>query len=312
MKYRAELTSFSTHRQVGRSPTLLISKIYTTAVATRIPVMNEIWCNGQWLPADKLPGAAGDRGAILGLGLFETMLAIDGVPVFVDRHLARLRSSTEKLGWDVDLSDFNQVAAELLVRNSLVTGRARLRLVVTGGSGPLNDLKPGLDRLVWLAAFPAAEPPVSITVCLSPWPRNERSPLAGLKTASYAENLIALDHARHRGFDESLFLNISGALCEAATANLFLVKNGILLTPSLDSGCLPGIARQVVCELATAHGIPLEERPLSPADLDAADEIFLTSATRGVVAVSRFEEKEMPGGVITAVLRDLWLTEVHR
>ena len=268
--------------------------------------MNEIWCNGQWLPADNFPASAGDRGAFLGLGLFETMLAINGAPVFADRHLNRLRMSCEKFGWPLDLSDFPEAAVELLVRNSLTTGRARLRLMVTAGSGPLNDLTTGVDRLVWLASFPAVEPPESVAVCLSPWPRNERSPLAGLKTASYAENLVALDHARRLGFDETIFTNTNGHLCEAATANLFVVRNSILLTPSLDSGCLPGIGREVICELASAHGITLEERPLLPADLLAADESFLTSAIRGPVAVSRFGDREFSPGPVTREMRRLW------
>ena len=268
--------------------------------------MNEIWCNGQWLAADRYPGAAQDRGAFLGLGLFETIGAIDGVPVFPERHLARLRKSCGQFGWSVDLADFVEIASELLVRNSLAAGRARLRLIVTAGSGAHNDLTPGADRLVWLAAFPAVASAESIAVCLSPWPRNERSPLAGLKTASYAENLVALDHARRLGFDETIFLNTAGHLCESATANLFLVKNGTLLTPSLDSGCLPGIGREVLCELAHQNGIPLEERPLLPADLHAADEIFLSSSTRGPIAVTSFEERQLPSGPVTGVLRKLW------
>jgi branched-subunit amino acid aminotransferase/4-amino-4-deoxychorismate lyase len=243
---------------------------------------------------------------LLGLGLFETLLALDGVPVFADRHLSRLRNSGGKLGWDVDFPGFHEIAVELLARNQLATGRARLRLTVTGGSGLINDLTPGADRLVWLAAFPAAEPPESLAVSLSPWPRNERSPLAGLKTASYAENLVALDYARRLGFEETLFLTTRGQLCEAATANVFLVKNGGLLTPDLASGCLPGIGREVIGELAPAQGIPCEEKPLVLADLEAADEVFLTSATRGPVAVSRFDARSFPPGPITAQLRERW------
>ncbi len=274
--------------------------------------MNQIWCNGQWLPADKYPGAAQDRGAFLGLGLFETMLAIDGVPIFAERHLSRLRKSGERLGWEIDIPDFKSIARELLVRNSLAKGRARLRLIVTAGSGPHNDLSPGDDRLIWLAAFPAGDVPGSISACLSPWPRNERSPLAGLKCACYAENLIALDHARRLGYDETIFLNIAGQLCEAATANLFLVRNGKLLTPSLDSGCLPGIGREVICELATTLGIPCEERPLSLSDLHVADEIFLSSATRGPIPLSRLEQRDLIPGSIHRILRDAVNTSVSR
>ena len=268
--------------------------------------MNEVWCNGQWCPANQYPGAAQDRGAFLGLGLFETMLCVDGNPVFAERHLARLQKSCASLRWSLDLADFKKVAAELLVRNALTTGRARLRLVVTAGSGPHNDLTPGDDRLVWISVFPAGETPASMSVCLSPWPRNERSPLVGLKTASYAENLVALDHARRLGYDETVFLNTRSSLCEAATANLFLVKNGVVATPSLDSGCLPGIGREVICCLAAEGGIALEERSLVLADLQTADEIFLISATRGPIAVTRFEERKLPPGPVTAALYQLW------
>jgi len=266
--------------------------------------MTQHWCNGRFLDSANHPGAAQDRGAFLGLGLFETMLAIDGRLVFADRHLGRIRKSCGKFRWEIELPDLQEIAAGLLVRNELAIGRARLRLVVTAGSGAQNDLAPGADRLVWLSAFPAAETPVSMSACLSPWPRNERSPLAGLKSASYAENLVALDHARRLGFDETIFLNTAGQLCEAATANLFLVRNGSLLTPPVDSGCLPGVMREVVLELAAEIGIPSEEDALTPGDLHTADEVFLTSAIRGVVPLSRFESREISPGPIAGKLQE--------
>ncbi len=243
-----------------------------------------------------------DRGSILGLGLFETMLAVDGSLLFADRHLARLRSGHEKLGWDAEFPAFQEIATQLLVQNGLGKGRARVRLTVTGGSGPIHDLTPGADRLVWMSAFPALVPPGSLSACLSPWPRNEFSPLAGLKCASYSENLIALDHARRMGFDETIFLNTAGHLCEAATANLFLVSNGTLLTPSLDSGCLPGITRELVIELAAEIGIRCEVGALGVDQLQAAEEVFLTSSTMGVLPVSRLGDRALPLGPLTRQL----------
>lgn len=287
-----------------------ISKIYSPVCLSKLLVMSEIWCNGCWLPADNFPGTARDRGGCLGLGLFETFLAIDGRPIFAARHLARLREGCERLGWAFDFPDFSVVVTELIARNHLSAGRVRLRLVVTGGSGPLDDLAAGADRLVWLSAFPAAEVPESLTLCLSPWPRNERSPLAGLKAGCYAENLIALDHARRRGFQETIVLNTAGDLCETAMANLFLVKNGVILTPSLESGCLPGIGREVVCEIAVAHGILCEQRRLTLTDLDAADEIFLTSSIRGPIPVSRFEDRELACGPLVVTLQRHWQAEM--
>ncbi len=274
--------------------------------------MNSIWCNGEWLEADRYPGSAQDRGAFLGLGLFETMGAIDGKVIFLDRHRARLRTSGARFGWDIEIPELAEIARELLAREALDLGRARLRLIVTAGSGPINDLTFGEDQLVWLAAFPMGEIPLSVSACVSPWPRNERSALAGMKTASYAENLVALDDARKRGFDESIFLNTSGQICESATANVFLIKDGVLMTPSLDSGCLSGIGREVLCELARDHGFSLEEKPLERDALETADEIFLISATRGPMAVSRLDRRNLFFHAYTDRLRSCWEVEVER
>lgn len=274
--------------------------------------MNLIWCNGHWRDSSNYPGSCQDRGAFLGLGLFETLLAIDGAPVFGDRHLARLRNSCLRLGWTFELPDFAEIAAELLARNNLSHGRARLRLVVTAGSGQHHDLTPGADRLVWLSAYPMAEFTAPMAVCISPWPRNEFSPLAGMKTSCYAENLVALDHARQRGFDETLFLNTANQLCEFATANLFLVKSGVLHTPSLESGCLPGVAREVVIKLAGLCRLGVEERLMTLEDLHEAEEVFLTSSLRGPVEVVRVDERHYSKGSVTARLRDYWKVEIAR
>lgn len=272
--------------------------------------MSQLWCNGHWLDSANFFAAPLDRGGILGLGLFETMLAVDGVPLFVPRHHARLDASCKKLGWQVEIPDLQKTAAKLLVKNQLVAGRARVRLTVTAGSGTLRDLKLGPDHLVWMTALPAGDAPSSLTANVSPWPRNEHSPLAGMKCASYAENLIALDHARRQGFDETIFLNTAGHLCEASTANIFLVKNNTLQTPSLASGCLPGVARQRVLELAAGQGIACEQRQLGLADLQAADEVFLTSAIHGPVAVSRVADQYFPDAGLSRSFQNLWLVGV--
>jgi branched-subunit amino acid aminotransferase/4-amino-4-deoxychorismate lyase len=268
--------------------------------------MSQLWSNGEWFDSQDFPVSPLDRGAILGLGLFETLLALDGAPVFANRHLARLLTGCERLRWSVPLPDFHETAKELLVRNNLTSGRARIRLAVSGGSGAIDDLTPGTDRMVTMIALRVDDAPASLTVNLCPWPRNEKSPLAGLKCASYAENLVALDHARRLGFDETIFLNTAGQLCEAATANLFLVKDSVLFTPPLESGCLPGITRGVVIESAARHGISCGQRDLTSADLRAADEVFVTSSIRGLTGVSRFETKMLPPGPITRILREAW------
>ena len=247
-----------------------------------------------------------DRILLHGLGLFETLLAIDGRPAFCDRHLARLAKGCDRLGWSVETGGLRDAMIDLLESDRLTRGRARIRLTLSAGSGGLGDLAAGADRLLWLSAAELAENQEPAAVCIAPFPRNEHSPLAGLKCASYAESLIALDHARRNGCSEALIFNTAGQLCEAATANVFLVNHGVLLTPPPDSGCLPGIARGVVLEIASSLGIPSRECTLTRDDVLQSAEIFLSSSIRGPVAVTRIAGQSLAAGETTAALHRAW------
>lgn len=268
--------------------------------------MAVFWANEKWIEDGVLPVSETDRGFLHGLGLFETVLATDGKVKFVDQHLARLQTGCDRLRWKPVPTGLREAMTELLNRNNLQNRSARIRVAVTGGSGSLDDVSQGDDRLVWMMAQPLAESPTEIAAEISPWRRNELSPLAGLKCASYAENLLALDEARRRGFAETIFLNTKGELCEAATANVFLVNGDRLLTPSLESGCLPGISRQAVIDLAGQNGIRCGAQSLVLADLENADEIFLTSATRGPVRIARIGPRILSKRKVFNVVRTLW------
>lgn len=241
------------------------------------------------------------------------MLAVDGRAVMLDRHLGRFAGGCARLGWLLPAdfkADLGGVIRGLLERAGLVAGQARVRLAITAGSGPLDDLAAGEDRLMWLVASALSACPLAVDAVISPWPRNERSPLAGLKCASYAENLMLLDHARRQGCSEGIFFNSAGHLCEAATANVFFASEGALFTPALASGCLPGVTRALVMELAREAGIRCVEGLFSAGDLQAAGEVFLTSATRGPVWVRRLEDRHLPPPSLTPRLRDLWSREI--
>jgi len=254
-----------------------------------------VWCDGRLIPANELRISPFDRGLTVGLGLFETILAIDGKPVFLDRHLARHADGCRRFGWTELMGKTIRPAIfDLLTANGLEKGRARIRLFRTAGEGLREDPVEGAEARLMMTAGGMAGGPVPVSLTLSPWIRNERSALAGLKAASYAENMLALSAARKAGFDEPLFLNSRGEICEMATANLFIVKEGRILTPPLSSGCLPGVTRGWLLENA---GADAEERVLFPEDLAAADEWFLTSAICGVIPVGRWEDqtRKAPG-----------------
>ncbi len=279
--------------------------IYKSPGNRQIDVMNHIWCNGQWLNGPSPVVSATDRGLLHGFGLFETILAVNGMPVRLDRHLDRMRNGCVRLGWSCGFpTDLGEIMAELLTRNGLATGHARIRLSLSGGSGPLDDTTPGPDRQLWMHAAAVTQSPPELTVNISRWLKNEHSPLAGLKCFSYAENLLALADARRKGFDETLVFNHGGHLCEAATANVFWAKAGRLFTPPLSSGCLPGITRARVVEMAASLGISCGECEGIMEDVTVADEIFLTSSIRGITGVSRLESIDFPPGPLTRILRE--------
>ncbi|MCW1921105.1 aminotransferase class IV [Luteolibacter arcticus] len=259
--------------------------------------MSWIWCNGDFLDGP-LAISPTDRGLTNGLGLFETVLALDGQPVAIDLHLARMKAGAARLRWSLEAEEIGDAIPSLLERCGLANQRARVRIAMTAGVGDLRDLARGVDSLTWITAAACPPPPESVSLVTSSFPRNERSPLAGLKCASYAENLIALDQARRAGADEAVFFNTRGELCEATTANVFLVKDGVTLTPPLASGCLPGTMRErVMCQ------IPVREVALEVHDVETADELFLTSSTRGVVPVAAIDGRSLSPGPVAEQLR---------
>lgn len=243
-----------------------------------------------------------DRALTHGLGVFETLLAANGQLVRPDLHLERLMAGCARLG--IPAPDEKAVLTELEpVVADLMAPRARARVMRTAGPGGLRNLSGDSPQTV-LSVEALGPMPDSITVATSPWPRNEGSPIAGVKCSSYAENLIALDHARRAGVDELIFPNTRGMLCEAATANVFVVADGRLLTPPVASGCLPGTTRQRVMEWAPPLGIEVVERPIPMDEARQADGLCLTSSTRGVVRVTRWDDRVFPDRRVADLLSE--------
>jgi len=256
-----------------------------------------IWCDGGFLETERFTISPWDRGLTVGLGVFETMLALEGMPAFFEKHISRLQRScalvTPGLSETLATSavDIARAAEELLHRNRHDTGRARVRLALTAGEGALDRTDSPSPGRMWMTTASTPEPPAAMTVATCPWTRDPGRALAGIKCASWAENAVALAWARQQGVDEPLFLTPDGRVCESATANVFLVRDGRVATPTLGTGCLPGICRSVVLCLCAEFGITCDERDITSSDLRAADGIFLSSSLRGVVPVSALDGK---------------------
>lgn len=240
-----------------------------------------VWMDGRVCPAADARVPALDHGITVGDGLFETLKVMDGTAFAMRRHLARLRRSAAVVALDLTMGDDDlRAASETLLTRCRETGAepGRLRITVTGGPGPLGSPRDQVEPTVILAAGPAAPWPPTAAVVTVAWVRNERSAIAGAKTTSYAENVVALAAAKQRGASEAIFANTVGALCEGTGTNVFVVRGDRLCTPSLATGCLAGITRELLLEVVACE----EVDDLSLDDLRHADEAFLTSSTRDV------------------------------
>jgi branched-chain amino acid aminotransferase len=260
------------------------------------------WIDGELLPDPT--GAAvsvADHGLTVGDGVFEAIKVVRGEPFALDRHLDRLTRSAEGLGLPaVDLAAVRRGVAAVLDGQDLPLGR--IRVTVTGGPAPLGSGRG--DHLPTLIVVAAPMDPASPTarVARVPWPRNERGALAGLKTTSYAENVVALAEAKRRGASEAVFANLAGHLCEGTGTNVFYVVDGELRTPTLASGCLAGVTRALVLEWYGGREV---DEPIEV--LQGASEIFLASTTRDLQPVSHWDDLELGApGPLTREAMAVW------
>jgi branched-chain amino acid aminotransferase len=241
--------------------------------------VSEVWVGDRLWPEDQASISPFDHAVLTGDGVFETLKVDNGRPFALRRHLERLARSAAGLALAVpDPGRVRHAIEKVVAANGITSGR--LRVTLTGGPGPLGSERGETGPTLIVAAGRQAPWPATADVAVCPWPRNDRGALAGLKTVSYAENVVALQWARARGADEAVFANLSGALCEGTGTNVFVGSGGRLLTPPLSSGCLAGVVRQLLLELEVA-----EEADLPVSTLAEAEEACLTSSTREIQPV---------------------------
>lgn len=261
-----------------------------------------VWVNGSVLSsADEPAVAATDHGFTVGDGVFEAVKVIDGRTFALDRHLVRLARSATGLGLPAPDPELVRRGVDDVLAGDAIA-RGRVRITWTGGPSPLGSGRGAVRPTLVIAAAPMDAYPETASVVTVPWPRNERGATAGLKSTSYAENVIALAYAAERDAGEAVFANLAGHLCEGTGTNVFYVVDGEVRTPTLASGCLAGITRELVLEWYGAHEV---DEPIKV--LDTADEIFLVSTTRDVQGVHQWNDRELSApGPITRQVAATW------
>ncbi len=243
-----------------------------------IPEVTEIaWVNGRLVPNGEPALRSDDRG-IVGLGAFEAVKVVAGVPFALHRHLDRLVASASPLGIEVDLAAVRAGTDAVLATTPPGAPPFWLRITVTAGPGRMASAARASEPTVVASIAPMVVWGPAADVVVVPWSRNEHGASAGLKTVSYVDNARALRFAHDQGADEGLFANTVGNLCEGAGSNVFVVRDGTLVTPPLSAGCLAGITRSLLLERMPS----IVEADVPVAELATCEEAFLTSTSRDV------------------------------
>jgi len=274
-----------------------------------------IYLNGYLVPRSKARLSPFDHGFLYGYGLFETMRAYNGHIFRLDRHLTRLRRSAQSLGLARNVIAMSRSpeykegeakqSLETACRETLKANKlkdARLRLTISAGEGdmtPAPGTCSGLTILVTAKNFVPLPPQryeQGFKAALSSVHRNSQSPLSRLKSTCYLENILARTEAKAAGVDEAIMLNERGHLAEGSISNIFLVSQGMLITPSLESGVLPGITREAVLEIAQASNIKAVEREVELKELTLAGEALITNSILEIMPLTSFDGKPIGAG----------------
>ena len=297
--------------------------------------MSHIWIEGAGLVGRFAPTGdpalpASDRGFAYGDGLFETVRVSRGVPLFLSRHLARLFEGLSRLGFPAlpwDEAALAERCRSAIRENGAAEGV--LRLTVTRGSGPRGFEPPaeaqptlviqvGVLPLTPRPSLPSGgegENPAAASAILTSWKVDPASPLCYVKHLSALDKVLARRLAREAGVDEALFHNLEGCVTEGAASNLFLVAGGRLLTPAVECGLLPGIARGLLLDSRGDLPLPLGEAELLTGSLWQASEAFLTNAVAGVRALVAVDGRPVGDGrpgPITALVAEHFRRLVER
>jgi branched-chain amino acid aminotransferase len=278
-----------------------------------MPIRGAVYVNGRITPAGDAVIPVYDHGFLYGEGIYETLRTYGGVPFLYDRHVRRLRASASHLALDVPFSD----AALLGWINDTVAAagemdEAYIRVLLTRGIGELTyDVGATPTPSLVIIVKPLDEPPArilteGITISLVSILRNHPGSVNPIiKSNNLLNNALAMQEANRRGADEGLMCNYRGELSECSQANFFLVRRGAALTPASEAGLLEGVTRAFLFEVGQDVGVDVRYETLFPADLDTAEEAFITSTTRELSPVTRIDGRIVGDGRPGAVTMKL-------
>lgn len=253
-----------------------------------------IYLNKVMLEATKARVAPVSSAMLYGRGVFTTVAVYNGKPFLWPEHWRRLHDHAERLSVDcAGLTEANLAESlrKLIAVNQVTNGRARVILLARSGRDVWRTKKesPRKTDVLIMTGEPQKVPAAGMSLAVSPYRINTLSPLVGIRSLNYLEQVLAWEEAQTRDFDEAVVLNERGEIVSATMANIFWFTDGTLHTPALSTGAIAGITRAAVIEVAGQQFIPVIEGVYELSDLTEANEIFLTSASLGVAQVTTFD-----------------------
>lgn len=256
-----------------------------------------IYLNKVMLEATKARVAPVSSAMLYGRGVFTTVAIYNSSPFLWPAHWRRLKDHAERLDVDstgLDEDNVGEALRKLVAVNQVKRGRARVILLARSGRDVWKTKKASALKtdLLIMTGEPQKISAAGMSLAVSPYRLNTLSPLSGIRSLNYLEQVLSWEEAQARDFDEAVMLNERGEIVSATMANIFWVKDGKLLTPTLSTGALAGVTRATVIELAGKQFIPLIEGVYELSDLAEADEIFLTSASLGLAFVNTFDFRQ--------------------
>jgi branched-chain amino acid aminotransferase len=264
--------------------------------------------NGNILDAHEKSLAPGQVGLLNGWGVFSTLRVADGVLFAFERHWERMHRDAAKVHvpFPTDPGELKAQLLRLIEANS--AWNATMRVVVLRNRGGMFE-GPDIERDFDVLAFTKDMNPwgSSVRLTVKPHARYAANEFSGCKILSWSQNLTWYEEARERGFDEVVLLNERGEVSECTSANIFAAFGGDVYTPPLDSGCLPGVTRELLLDVVRVPAIKVTERVLLPQDLERADQVFITSTTRDLLPAVFIEGLSAcnKGSVVDALVKAL-------
>ena len=268
--------------------------------------MKKVFLNDRIIDADEAKISASDGSFLYGAGLFETMRCNNVVVFSLDDHLDRLFYSGKTLS--INISYDRDYIANALYKTIEANGLTNARLRLTVSNGPMGDEEQVSTLLITatqLESYPAQLYEKGALIILSSYKQNPADPTAGHKTTSYFSRLIALKAAQKKNATEAIWFTVQNHLAEGCLSNIFLVKDGAIYTPSIETPVLPGIARKALCQLAIDNSIELVENFLNINDLLGADEVFLTNVIMQVLPATNIEAHQVGNGKVGPVTKKM-------